>query len=150
MTCTVVRGPMCPSLQVSADAVRFLRHDGAPAHLSNLDIRRSASGLPPVWQVGQYCRDESAKAPSPPVPPQPGQAKPVRPCTARLLFFSPLSSAAASPRDRLTASPRTVRIASYRVSRSSPVIEAAGLNGDSFAACSSSSEYAFPMPAMVP
>ena len=25
------------------------------------DIRRSASGLPPVWQVGQYCRDESAK-----------------------------------------------------------------------------------------
>ena len=26
------------------------------AYFSSRDIRRSASGLPPVWQVGQYCR----------------------------------------------------------------------------------------------
>ena len=30
-------------------------------HLSSFDIRRSASGLPPVWQVAQYCSDVSAK-----------------------------------------------------------------------------------------
>ena len=36
----------------------FFRSTG---YLSSRDIRRSASGLPPVWQVGQYCRLESAK-----------------------------------------------------------------------------------------
>ena len=30
-------------------------------YLSSRDMRRSASGLPPVWQVGQYCSEESAK-----------------------------------------------------------------------------------------
>ena len=30
-------------------------------YFSSRLIRRSASGLPPVWQVGQYCRLESAK-----------------------------------------------------------------------------------------
>ena len=32
-----------------------------PATSGACDIRRSASGLPPVWQVAQYCRLESAK-----------------------------------------------------------------------------------------
>jgi hypothetical protein len=27
------------------------------SYLSSRDNRRSASGLPPVWQVGQYCND---------------------------------------------------------------------------------------------
>src|SRR3954466_12192540 len=110
------------------------------AHLRSLDIRRSASGFPPVWQVGQYCSEESAKETSRTVSPHTGHGRPVRPCTARLLFFSPLRSAAARPRDRSTASPSTVRIASYRICRSSPVIDDAGLNGDILAACSSSSE----------
>ena len=47
---------------------------------------------------------------------------------------------AARPRDRATASPRTVRIASYRVWSSSSSRLPAGLNGDIRAACSSSSE----------
>src|SRR5437588_8241744 len=33
----------------------------APSYFSSLDRRRSASGLPPVWQVGQYCSDLVAK-----------------------------------------------------------------------------------------
>ncbi len=37
-----------------------------------------------------------------------------------VLFFSPLRSAAARPRERSTASPRTLRIASYNVCRRSP------------------------------
>ena len=46
-------------------------------HLSSLLIRRSASGLPPVWQVGQYCRLESANETSRTVSPQTGQGFPV-------------------------------------------------------------------------
>ena len=69
------------------------------------DMRRSASGLPPVWQVGQYCRLESAKLTSRTVSPQTGHFSPVRPCTAMWLFFSPLSSLAASPPSASTASP---------------------------------------------
>ena len=41
-------------------------------YLSSLLIRRSASGLPPVWQVGQYCRLESANDTSRTVSPQTG------------------------------------------------------------------------------
>ena len=42
--------------------------------MSSFLIRRSASGLPPVWQVGQYCRLESANDTSRTVSPQTGQA----------------------------------------------------------------------------
>ena len=63
------------------------------------------------WQVGQYCRDESANETSRTVSPQTGQGIPVRPWTARFDFFSPLSSEAASPEERATASPSTCRIA---------------------------------------
>ena len=42
-------------------------------------MRRSASGLPPVWQVAQYWSEESAKETSRTVSPQTGQACPVRP-----------------------------------------------------------------------
>ena len=79
-----------------------------PRHLSSLDIRRSASGLPPVWQVAQYCRLESANETSRTMSPQTGHFSPVRPWTARWDFFSPLSSLAARPRERSTASPRTL------------------------------------------
>ncbi len=48
----------------------------ASAYLSSRDIRRSASGLPPVWQVGQYCRLRSAKLTSRIVSPQTGQGSP--------------------------------------------------------------------------
>ena len=71
---------------------------------------------------------------------RPGTSRPVRPCTAMLLFFSPLSSLAASPSERFTASPSTVRMASYRVCSSVSVRLLDGLNGDIFAACRSSSE----------
>lgn len=30
-----------------------------PGYFSSRDIRRSASGLPPVWQVAQYWSEES-------------------------------------------------------------------------------------------
>ena len=81
-------------------------------YFNSRDSRRSASGLPPVWQVGQYCSEESANDTSRTVSPQTGHFSPVRPWTARLDFFSPLSSLAASPRDRSTASPSTPRMAS--------------------------------------
>src|SRR6478736_7681925 len=116
-------------------------------YFSSLLILRSASGLPPVWQVGQYCRLESAKDTSSTVSPQTGHAWPARPCTARFDFFSPLSSLACSPRDRSTASPRVSRTAAYSVASSSSVSPLAGLNGDIFAACRISSEYALPIPA---
>src|SRR3954471_22006561 len=113
---------------------------GSWGYLSSLDNRRSASGLPPVWQVGQYCRLESAKDTSRTVSPHTGHFSPVRPCTAMFDFFSPFSSLAGSPLDRLTASARTSRIAAYRVCRSVSLRLLAGLNGDILAACSSSSE----------
>ena len=68
-----------------------------PRYLSSRDSRRSASGLPPVWQVGQYCSDESANETSRMVSPHTGQGCPVRACTRRPLFFSPFRSAAARP-----------------------------------------------------
>ena len=59
-------------------------------------MRRSASGLPPVWQVGQYWRLESVKLTSRTVSPQTGHASPVRPWTARVDFFSLVSALAAT------------------------------------------------------
>ncbi len=46
-------------------------------YFSSRDRRRSASGLPPVWQVGQYCSDESANDTSRTVSPQTGHGWPV-------------------------------------------------------------------------
>jgi hypothetical protein len=43
-------------------------------YLSSRERRRSARGLPPVWQVGQYWRAESANETSRTVSPQTGQA----------------------------------------------------------------------------
>jgi hypothetical protein len=54
----------------SAEKTRVRRLDGLcttrgvihslwKGHFSRRDIRRSASCLPPVWQVGQYCNDRS-------------------------------------------------------------------------------------------
>src|SRR5690242_1200761 len=45
-------------------------------YLSRRDRRRSASGLPPVWQVGQYCSAESANETSLIVSPHTGQSCP--------------------------------------------------------------------------
>src|SRR5690348_7852126 len=113
---------------------------GRLSYLSRRDSRRSASGLPPVWQVGQYWRDESANETSLMVSPHTGHSWPVRACTRRPLFFSPFRSAAARPAERFTASPTVVLIASYRTATSSGVRLEAILNGDIFAACSTSSE----------
>src|SRR5438045_2241927 len=109
-------------------------------YLSRRDRRRSASGLPPVWQVGQYCSEESANETSLIVSPHTAHSWPARPCTRRPLFFSPFRSAAARPAERSTASVSVVLIASYRLATSSGVIRAAILKGDILAACSTSSE----------
>src|SRR5262250_1251011 len=108
--------------------------------LSSRDMRRSASGLPPVWQVGQYCNEESANDTSSTVSPQTGHGWPVRPCTRRPDFFSALRSAAARPALRATASRRDSVIAAYRLATSLGVRLEASLNGDILAACSTSSE----------
>src|SRR6516162_6085927 len=102
----------------------------APSYFSSLDSRRSAKGLPPVWQVGQYWSAESAKDTSLMVSPQTAHSWPARPCTRRPLFFSPFRSAAARPAERSTASVKVVLIASYRVATSSGVMLAAILKGD--------------------
>src|SRR3546814_5642553 len=81
------------------------------AHLRNLLVRRSASGFPPVWQVAQYCRLESANDTSRTTSPHTGHALPVLPCTARLDFFSTLSSLIAQPSARCQAAESTSRIA---------------------------------------
>src|SRR5690606_26629631 len=82
---------------------RRRQHPVSKYYLRNLLVRRSASGLPPVWQVGQYCRDESAKETSRTTSPQTGHFSPVWPWTAMWDFFSPLSSEAARPVLRSTA-----------------------------------------------
>jgi len=78
----------------------------------SLDIRRSASGFPPVWQVGQYCSEVSAKLTSRTVSPQTGQGRPVRACTCRPERFSPFIVAARCPTWRSSASMRVARTAS--------------------------------------
>ena len=72
-------------------------------------MRRSASGLPPVWQVAQYWSEESAKLTSRTTSPQTGQASPVRPWTRIPARLASLSSAAGLPEAVATASvPATV------------------------------------------
>src|ERR671916_523858 len=90
-------------------------------YLSSLDSRRSASFLPPVWQVGQYCSDESWNDTSAMVSPQTSHFSPLRPCTRKPDFFSPLRSLAASPSAREMAPASSPLIASYRVSSSASV-----------------------------
>ena len=95
-------------------------------HFSSRDIRRSASGLPPVWQVGQYCRLESANDTSRTMSPQTGQGLPVWPCTARWDFFSPLSSLAARPAGALDRVAEHGRGSRRTASASSSSVEAVG------------------------
>src|SRR3712207_7896332 len=76
-------------------------------------IRRSASGFPPVWQVGQYWRLESAKDTSRTMSPHTGHASPVRPCTARLLFFSLFSSLEDRKSTRLNSSHANISYAVF-------------------------------------
>src|SRR6201985_638936 len=129
--CVLVRAHPWPGRAAGSEAAGYL---------SRRDRRRSASGLPPVWQVGQYCSAESANETSLIVSPHTGQSWPARPCTRRPLFFSPFRSAAARPAERSTASVSVGLIASYRVATSSGVMLAAILKGDILAACSTSSE----------
>lgn len=72
-------------------------------YLRRRESLRSASGLPPVWQVGQYWSEESAKDTERTVSPHTGHGSPARPCTRSPLFFSALSCPAAVPRARSTA-----------------------------------------------
>ena len=67
------------------------------SYFSSFERRRSASFLPPVWQVGQYCSEESAKDTSAMVSPQTSHFSPLRPCTRKPDFFSPFRSLAAKP-----------------------------------------------------
>ena len=71
------------------------------SYLTSRDSRRSASGLPPVWQPGQYWNDRSANDTSRTVSPHTGQGSPVRACTRRPERFSPLSVAAPWPTERV-------------------------------------------------
>ena len=65
-----------------------------PTHLSRRESRRSASTLPPVWQVGQYWKDLSANDTSRTVSPHTGHGSPVRACTRSPERFSPFNVAA--------------------------------------------------------
>ena len=56
-------------------------------YFSSRDSTRSASLLPPVWQVGHYCRVESAKITSRTMSPQIEQGSLVRACTCKPDFF---------------------------------------------------------------
>ena len=53
---------------------RPLKGQGRGGYFSSFESRRSARGLPPVWQVGQYCSAESAKDTSLMVSPQTGHS----------------------------------------------------------------------------
>src|SRR5258707_7556283 len=134
------RSASSPAAHESDHCAGTARAVYATGYLSRRDRRRSASGLPPVWQVGQYCSEESANETSLIVSPHTAHSWPARPCTRRPLFFSPFRSAAARPAERSTASVSVVLIASYRVATSSGVMLAAILKGDILAACSTSSE----------
>src|SRR4030095_3179937 len=118
-------------------------------YFNSFESRRSASFLPPVWQVGQYCSEESAKDTSAMVSPQTSHFSPVRPCTRSLDFFSPFKSLTASPSARWIASESSPLIAANNVPSSTPVSEFDGLNGLSLAACRISSEYDVPAPSIV-
>src|SRR6266566_2699163 len=144
-TCHVLQGRWLPdrSLEPDRACLRPVREPaGNPvmSYLNSRDRRRSASGLPPVWQVGQYCSAESANDTSLIVSPQTGHGCPARPCTRRPVFFSAFRSPAAWPADRPTAPRRVATMAACSVATSSGVNPAASLNGDIFAACSTSSE----------
>src|SRR6185295_8110054 len=110
------------------------------SYFSSFERRRSASFLPPVWQVGQYCSEESANDTSAMVSPQTSHFSPVRPCTRKPDFFSAFRSFAARPSARWIAAVSSPLIAAKSVSSSAAVSVFDGLNGLSFAACKISSE----------
>src|SRR3954452_14053734 len=97
--------------------LRIIRAAGPAAEGSadQFDRRGSASGLPPVWQVGRYCRELSAKDTSRTVSPHTGRGRPVRACAASPLRFSDFRVAARWPAHRVTAWDSVWRIAVYRV-----------------------------------
>ena len=95
-------------------------------YFSSLDIRRSAKGLPPVWQPGQYCNEESAKDTSATGVPHTGQGSPVRPCTRIPARLESLRDSAPRPWVAETASANTCRMVASNSSRSSRVRELAG------------------------
>ncbi len=132
------------------DLSSTLRREGAPGHparplcvrdyLSSLDIRRSASGLPPVWQVGQYCSDVSANDTSRTVSPHSGHGSPVRAWTRMPARLASLSSLAGLP-DAVATAPLSVsRRAAYNRSTTSGASEPAMANGLIFATWRISSE----------
>ena len=109
-------------------------------YFSSRDIRRSASGLPPVWQVGQYCSEESAEGhladrvaadraglAGAAVHAQPGL----------LLRLQLARGQPAGALDRVVQRGRAAPRTAGRPPR--PVRFAASLNGDILAACSTSS-----------
>src|SRR5580765_36754 len=61
--------------QVHGVALGYVAHGPILAnyYLRNLLVLRSASGLPPVWQVAQYCSEESANDTSRTMSPHVGQ-----------------------------------------------------------------------------
>src|SRR5690606_15894456 len=130
---------MAPCLPGASQVYAPNRHS-CVRYLSNLDIRRSARIFPPVWQVGQYWRLESANDTSRMVSPQTAQVSPVRPCTRIDERFESLRSRAASPSARCNAPASSSTIAAYSVATSSLVSDEAGWKGESLAACSTSSE----------
>ena len=90
---TALRGERAGHARAQARA-RTGDQDLLPSHrrqpyLSSRDSRRSASTLPPVWQVGQYWNDLSANDTSRTVSPHTGHGRPVRACTRSPERFSP-------------------------------------------------------------
>src|SRR4029450_14152204 len=83
------------------------------APFGSLESRRSARSCPPVWQVGQYCRDESLKETSRTVSPHTGHGRPALPRTRIPILFSALSLPAASPCERSTAELRVSAMAAH-------------------------------------
>ena len=61
---------------VTVGSGSWVLESGSWAHFNSLDSRRSANGFPPVWQVGQYCRLESANDTSRTTSPHTGQVSP--------------------------------------------------------------------------
>src|SRR5579872_3467921 len=100
------------SVRMGSTGTEFTRIGFTRACLISFDRRRSASGLPPVWQVGQYCSDRVADHTSRMRSPHTGHGSPVRPWTRKARFLSPFSSEAAEPTARPSASPSTWTTAS--------------------------------------
>ena len=85
------------------------RPDGLLEELAACAGRRAA--CPPVWQVAQYCSEESANDTSRTTSPHSGQVSPVRPCTRMPARLASLSSLAGFPDAAATAAASVPRSA---------------------------------------